>query len=345
MGADRRRWGRCGTDAEGRVLVRDREAGCSGGRGAAPRSLRLCTRSAEASTDPDVLPRRAGGERCRPRAVVVAGGRSCDGSSRSRKMAPCASTSRCRANDRRSSSRCEPVLRDLRPGRPGRRVSDRAWLAAMLAPNARSPAPSSRRRDHGRGCRSASQQAVEPSLYDCAALAVDGRAAGNPVEPLVRAMRARVGEQHAAFVHRGATSQDIVDSAAMLVAQRASRLIDDDLAGAADGCARLAAEHRRHGDGSAHAAAASGADDLRLQGGRLARRPRRGADAARGRRCRAAGAARRRGRDARRARGRGRRGAAAVRRGARPARADPAVAHDAERRSPSSRARSPALRV
>jgi 3-carboxy-cis,cis-muconate cycloisomerase len=75
-------------------------------------------------------------------------------------------------------------------------------------------------------------------------LAVDGRAAGNPVEPLVRAIRAQVGDAHAAGVHRGATSQDILDSAAMLVAQRAVRIIDEAVAGAADECARLAAEHR-----------------------------------------------------------------------------------------------------
>ena len=60
----------------------------------------------------------------------------------------------------------------------------------------------------------------------------------------MRALRARVGEEQAASVHRGATSQDIVDSAAMLVARRAATLIDADLRGAADECARLADEHR-----------------------------------------------------------------------------------------------------
>ena len=73
---------------------------------------------------------------------------------------------------------------------------------------------------------------------------MQGRASGNPAEPLVRALRARIGEPHAGAVHLGATSQDIVDSAAMLVAQRASKLVDDELAGAADECARIAAEHR-----------------------------------------------------------------------------------------------------
>ncbi len=74
-------------------------------------------------------------------------------------------------------------------------------------------------------------------------LAQQGRAAGNPVEPLVRAIRERVGE-HADFVHRGATSQDILDTAAMLVAQRACCVLDEELAAVADLCAELADEHR-----------------------------------------------------------------------------------------------------
>ncbi len=46
------------------------------------------------------------------------------------------------------------------------------------------------------------------------------------------------------WVHWGATSQDILDTAAMLVAQRSGRLIDADLQRLADGCAGLARAHR-----------------------------------------------------------------------------------------------------
>ena len=65
-----------------------------------------------------------------------------------------------------------------------------------------------------------------------------------------------VGGPAAADVHRGATSQDVVDSAAMLVARRALEPLLDDLrrrgrrGGAAGGRAP------RDGDGRAHAAAA-----------------------------------------------------------------------------------------
>ncbi|MFZ1880732.1 MAG: lyase family protein [Gaiellaceae bacterium] len=123
-------------------------------------------------------------------------------------------------------------------------VSDRAWLDAMLDAEA-----ALARAELAAGLIDARTTAAvagacEHSLYDARQLAHEGRAAGNPVEPLVRAIRAKVGDAHAAGVHHGATSQDILDSAAMLVAQRAVRIIDEAVAGAADECARLAAEHR-----------------------------------------------------------------------------------------------------
>ena len=67
---------------------------------------------------------------------------------------------------------------------------------------------------------------------------------GNPAEPLVRALRAAVGAEAAGYVHWGATSQDIIDSAAMLVTDRALGLILGWLDAAGAACARLAREHR-----------------------------------------------------------------------------------------------------
>jgi 3-carboxy-cis,cis-muconate cycloisomerase len=102
-------------------------------------------------------------------------------------------------------------------------TGDRAWLDAMLeferalarvTTNAELSAPD-----------------LEP-----AALAEAGRSAGNPVVPLV--------EQLGPDAHRGATSQDALDTAAVLVARRALALIDAELAGVAEACASLAAEHR-----------------------------------------------------------------------------------------------------
>jgi 3-carboxy-cis,cis-muconate cycloisomerase len=81
-------------------------------------------------------------------------------------------------------------------------------------------------------------------LYNPRDLALRARAGGNPVIPLVSDLAAAVPEEAASFVHRGATSQDIMDTAAMLVARRTRGLILDDLDRTAAALARLAAAHR-----------------------------------------------------------------------------------------------------
>jgi 3-carboxy-cis,cis-muconate cycloisomerase len=53
-----------------------------------------------------------------------------------------------------------------------------------------------------------------------------------------------VGGDAARYVHYGATSQDVMDSASMLVAKRALALVLEELDGVAAACARLAEEHR-----------------------------------------------------------------------------------------------------
>jgi 3-carboxy-cis,cis-muconate cycloisomerase len=123
-------------------------------------------------------------------------------------------------------------------------VSDRAWLQGMLdAERALAKAgaavglvPEAAAARIGELCRA--------ELYDTVRLAVDGRAVGNPAEPLVRELRAAVGEQVADYVHLGATSQDVVDTAAMLVSRRAVELVLAEVDRLADGCAVLARAHR-----------------------------------------------------------------------------------------------------
>lgn len=73
-------------------------------------------------------------------------------------------------------------------------------------------------------------------------------AGGNPVIPLVEELRAAVeehtGRDAASAVHFGATSQDILDTALMLVTHRALAGMLDDLTAGADACADLARAHR-----------------------------------------------------------------------------------------------------
>src|SRR6266487_25153 len=55
--------------------------------------------------------------------------------------------------------------------------------------------------------------------FDPKALARDGRSNANPAVPLVAALRAKLDDEPAGFVHYGATSQDAMDTAAMLIAR------------------------------------------------------------------------------------------------------------------------------
>lgn len=73
------------------------------------------------------------------------------------------------------------------------------------------------------------------------------RADGNPVIPVVADLSAAVAKQNpeaAQFVHCGATSQDVLDTAAMMLSQRTLGLIAESLGVAASALALLAAEHR-----------------------------------------------------------------------------------------------------
>ena len=124
-------------------------------------------------------------------------------------------------------------------------VDDRAWVRAML----RTEAALARAAAAAGLVDEAAAEAVAIACTDAdwvtlESLGVDAAAGGNPVIPLVQQLRARVGPANEDAVHVGATSQDIIDTAAMLVSRGAVGLIVADLSGAADAAARLAREHR-----------------------------------------------------------------------------------------------------
>ena len=84
----------------------------------------------------------------------------------------------------------------------------------------------------------------QATRFDPAALGRAARSDGNPVIPLVSALRGEVAATARSWVHWGATSQDILDTAAMLVAARTVALIDAELVRLAEACAALARTHR-----------------------------------------------------------------------------------------------------
>lgn len=82
---------------------------------------------------------------------------------------------------------------------------------------------------------------------DPAVLAAEAVEGGNPVIPLVRRLKeaaARIQPGAERAVHPGATSQDVLDTALVLLTRRAGHRIADDLVGGADAAAALARAHR-----------------------------------------------------------------------------------------------------
>jgi 3-carboxy-cis,cis-muconate cycloisomerase len=123
-------------------------------------------------------------------------------------------------------------------------VSQRAWLEAMLDAERALVLAGASAGTVPADIATEIAAACDPERFDFEQLANEGRAVGNLAEPLVRALTGLVGDEAAHHVHRGATSQDIMDTASMLVSRRALALVlaeADDVAAAA---ASLARDHR-----------------------------------------------------------------------------------------------------
>src|SRR5437870_6551192 len=123
-------------------------------------------------------------------------------------------------------------------------VSDRAWVQAMLDVEAALARAESRLGLIPTAAADGIASQCRVDEFDVAQL---GRAAvrsANPVIPLVNALRAAVSKDAAPFVHHGATSQDVLDTAMMLIARRGLDLVLADLERAAAAAATLADRHR-----------------------------------------------------------------------------------------------------
>jgi len=123
-------------------------------------------------------------------------------------------------------------------------VSDRAWLQALLDAERALAAAEARAGVIPVEAAEAIAAACQADRFDLAEVAEQGRAPGNPVEPLVRALGEAVEEDAARYVHWGATSQDMLDTAAMLVSRAALDLILEQMDRVATQCARLTDAHR-----------------------------------------------------------------------------------------------------
>jgi 3-carboxy-cis,cis-muconate cycloisomerase len=130
-------------------------------------------------------------------------------------------------------------------GRAAAELTDDAWLQAMLdveAALARAGAAEGQIPEAAAGSIVA---ACRAPAFNIVELGREAAKHASPVVGLVAELRAAVPQHAREHVHAGATSQDVVDTALMLLARRALDPLLDDARGAAAAAARLAAAHRQ----------------------------------------------------------------------------------------------------
>lgn len=86
--------------------------------------------------------------------------------------------------------------------------------------------------------------ACQVELFEVRTIFEEAASTGTPAIPLVKMLTARVEGEGQKFVHWGATSQDVIDTALMLQMQAGLKLLEDDLWGVGAACAELAQRHR-----------------------------------------------------------------------------------------------------
>jgi 3-carboxy-cis,cis-muconate cycloisomerase len=123
-------------------------------------------------------------------------------------------------------------------------TGDQAWLRSMLAVEAALARAVERAGLVPAGAGAAVTKAAVAGHFDVAELGELAALTGNPVPALSRALARQVPRTAAGAVHRGATSQDIIDTAAMLMARDALDQIIADVVAAARAAAALAGRHR-----------------------------------------------------------------------------------------------------
>lgn len=126
-------------------------------------------------------------------------------------------------------------------------LSDRRWLGAMLAFEARLARAEAEVGVIPQAAADLIAACCRPELYDIAEIGRRTTLAGNPAIPLVALLTAEVKKRDPAaaeFVHFGATSQDVIDTGLDATISAGLDLLLTRLRAAADGLAGLARRHR-----------------------------------------------------------------------------------------------------
>jgi 3-carboxy-cis,cis-muconate cycloisomerase len=128
-------------------------------------------------------------------------------------------------------------------------TGDRAVIAAILDVEAAWAAVLEESGLAPEGSAAVVAEAADPRHYDIAAIAERAQGGGNPVIPLLGELRARVrsmdtdGVGAAKAVHTSLTSQDVLDTALMLLASRTVSALLVEVKGTTTALATLAAQH------------------------------------------------------------------------------------------------------
>jgi len=126
-------------------------------------------------------------------------------------------------------------------------TGDEAWVQAMLDAESALARAQARLGTVPQDVATTISELARARHLDVRALALASRETANPVVGLVSAFTAVVAAKDpvaAEYVHRGSTSQDVLDTGAMLVAARALDLVIADLLRTADALGALAEAHR-----------------------------------------------------------------------------------------------------
>jgi 3-carboxy-cis,cis-muconate cycloisomerase len=108
-----------------------------------------------------------------------------------------------------------------------------AWLRVLAASG---PAPAS-------AADALAAVSVDPDQL--VGIATDAEGGGNPVIPLLAVLRSHLPDEAAKWLHKGLTSQDVVDTALMLCARSALDRLGGDLSRCVEALAALAGQHRK----------------------------------------------------------------------------------------------------
>jgi 3-carboxy-cis,cis-muconate cycloisomerase len=121
--------------------------------------------------------------------------------------------------------------------------ADHAWIGSMLAVEA-ALARSESRLGLAPDALGPAIAAIRPEDLDIAAIGERTGVAGVPTIPFVQAVQARLSTDLERSFHKGATTQDIIDTALVLRLRDAFHLISTDLDAILQGLSRLADRHR-----------------------------------------------------------------------------------------------------